>query len=96
MKLIWTEDTLAQCSPLYRLSKTYKYQKSAAKAILTLTFFQWLRLMNRKLKQPGGLFDNIVKDESWEDQKRNEYKYILKTDTTISTHWAESPIRLHT
>jgi hypothetical protein len=96
MKLIWTEDTLAQRSPLYRLSRTYTYQKSAAKAIQTLTFFQWLGLMNRKLKQPGGLFDNIVKDESWEDQNRNEFKYILKTDTTILTYWAESPIRLHT
>jgi hypothetical protein len=96
MKLIWTEDTLAQCSPLYRLSRTYKYQKSAAKAIQTLTFFQWLRLTNRKLKQPVGLFDNIVEDESWEDQTRNEYRYILKTDTTILTYWAESPIHLHT
>ncbi len=74
MKLIWTEDTLAQCSPLYRLSRTYKYQKSAAKTIQLLTFFQWLGLMDRKLKQTGGLFDNIVKDKSWEDQKRNEYK----------------------
>ncbi len=79
MKLIWTEDTLAQCSPLYRLSRTYyKYQKSAAKAIQTVTFFQWLGLMNRKLKQPGGLFDNLVKDESWEDQKETSTSIYSK------------------
>ncbi len=34
--------------------------------------------MDRKLKQPGGLFDYIVKDQSWEDQKETSTSIYSK------------------
>ena len=96
MELLWTEGELAQCSPLYRLRRTYEYQKNKDKTIQTLTFFKWLDLMNNTLKQSGGLSQSLVKEMSWQDLQRNSYKYIQKADIPILNYWANGRICLRT